>query len=145
VPSGVLKIFALYSLILFPVGGERAATVRQKRAGKLCTLCDRPFPEPHTPGERLCLKCAEARPPTRRVYMHFMHGKDWYCQFLEADLKTSLPRKVRFQDKDQLIAFARRGGCDRNLVVQQPFEHDLSIGRGGIWLELTEAQYRRLK
>ncbi len=42
--------------------------------------------------ETLCPKCEEERKPKRKIYMHFMLRDGWYCQFLEADLKTSLPK-----------------------------------------------------
>jgi hypothetical protein len=69
----------------------------------------------------------------------------WECCFLEADLKTPLPRRVCLKDRQEVSALARRGGCDTNLIVQQPFEDALRKGRGGIWLELNEEQYNRLK
>jgi hypothetical protein len=69
----------------------------------------------------------------------------WECCFLEADLKTPLPRRVCLKDRQEVSALARRGGCDTNLIVQQPFEDALRKGRGGIWLELNVEQYNRLK
>ncbi len=44
-----------------------------------------------------------------------------------------------------MLAFAERGGCVMNLEDRQAFEHGLEIGRGGIWLCLTEEQYAALK
>jgi hypothetical protein len=77
--------------------------------------------------------------------MHFMDRNGWYCRFLDEDLKASLPRKLIFADKEKLVELARRGGCHMNLEVLQAFEHALSIGRGGVWLTLTDEQYRKLK
>ena len=36
--------------------------------------------------------------PSHRVYMSFFFRSGWQVQFLEADLKTPLPRKLMFTD-----------------------------------------------
>jgi len=77
--------------------------------------------------------------------MSFMHREGWYCQFLEEDLKTPLPRKVTLKTVDQIKEIARRGGANMNLETQQALEHAIENGRGGIYLQLTEEQYRKLK
>jgi hypothetical protein len=48
--------------------------------------------------------------PSHRVYMTFMlsHGS-WFCQFLEADAKTPLPRQLNFADSEKIRELARRG------------------------------------
>jgi hypothetical protein len=33
--------------------------------------------------------------------MFFMRNKGWYCQFLEEDLKTPLPRKFTFATEEK--------------------------------------------
>jgi len=114
-------------------------------AGKICALCRAYLPEPHTPGERLCSSCEAQRPKTHRVYMSFMFRNGWYCQFLEEDLKTSLPRKVTLKTEDQVKEMARRGGAVMNLESEQAIEHGIKNGRGGIYLQLTDEQYRKLK
>lgn len=81
----------------------------------------------------------------RRVYMFFGHRNGWECQFLEADLKTPLPRKITFATSDKVSEFARRGGAFMNLESEQAFDHGVEFGRGGVYLELTEEQYRKLK
>lgn len=45
-----------------------------------------------------------------RVSMYFQDRSGWQCQFLEADLKTSLPRKLRFTSADKVIELVRRSG-----------------------------------
>ena len=35
--------------------------------------------------------------PSHRVYMSFFRRQGWQVQFLEADLKTPLPRKLTFE------------------------------------------------
>ena len=77
--------------------------------------------------------------------MAFSHRDGWHCQFLEADLKTPLPRRITFTTSDKVREFARRGGAFKNLESEQGFDHGVEIGRGGVYLELTEEQYRTLK
>jgi len=80
-----------------------------------------------------------------RVYMSFMSRNGWHCQFLEEDLKTSLSKKLAFLSQDRMIELARRGGAVLNLETEQAIRHGIEIGRGGIWLNLTEEQYRKLQ
>ncbi len=80
-----------------------------------------------------------------RVYLSFQLRDGWLCQFLEADLKTALPRKLHFASPDKLIELVERGGGftdqDSRLMVNQGIE----IGRGGIFLKLTDEQYATLR
>ncbi len=78
------------------------------------------------------------------VYMYLFHRDGWYCQFLEADLKTSLPRKLTFASADKVRDLAERGGGLKKLEDKQVFEYALTIGRGGVNLMLTEEQYAKL-
>lgn len=81
----------------------------------------------------------------RRVYMSFMAREGWFCHFLEEDLKTPLPKKLALANPDKIFELARRGGADLTTETQQALHHALEIGRGGVWLNLTDEQYRRLK
>lgn len=128
----------------FAVGGERASTVRQVRSGKICALCRRSLPEPHTFGEQLCAGCRAAS-GRRRVYMSYMQREGWFCQFLEEDLKTPVGKRLHFRGEEKIREIAERGGCNMNLESRQSLDHGIEIGRGGIWLELTGEQYRKLK
>ena len=77
--------------------------------------------------------------------MHFMLAKGgWYCQFLEQDLKTPLRRKFTFGDSGKVIELALRGGADNTLAGRQGIEHGIGMGRGSVWLNLTNEQYRKL-
>jgi hypothetical protein len=76
--------------------------------------------------------------------MSFMLHKGWTCSFLQADLRTSLPRKLDLSDPGKIFEIAERGGCNLNLEGRQALEHGIEIGRGGVWLELTETQYEKL-
>jgi hypothetical protein len=77
--------------------------------------------------------------------MYFMsRDGGWFCQFLEADLKTSLPKKLTFAHADKIRELARRGeACD--LESKQALEHAIEVGRGGIYLRLTPEQYAKLR
>jgi hypothetical protein len=52
----------------------------------------------------------------------------WHCQFLEADLKMSLPKKLTWPDPETLIQLAERGGYDASLEGRQALEHAIENG-----------------
>jgi len=54
------------------------------------------------------------------------------------DLQTHLPRKLTFSDPQKFVEMAKRGGMDAGLETRAALEHGISIGRGGVWLNLTE-------
>ena len=94
---------------------------------------------------QLCAPC-QAERGRRRVYMSFMPRLDrWYCHFLEQDLQTPLPKKLHFKSHEKIREIAERGGCNLNLEARQSLEHGIEIGRGGIWLELSEEKYHKLR
>jgi hypothetical protein len=70
--------------------------------------------------------------PSHRVYMTFMlsHGS-WFCQFLEADAKTALPRKLYFADPEKIRELARRGEAWGDLESKQALEHGIATGGEG--------------
>jgi len=126
------------------MSGERAATTRMRRAGRICSFCNCPLPRPHTIGEQLCAAC-QARSPRRRVYMYFMLRERWHCQFMEEDLKTPMARRLVLRDPAKLLEIAERGGYAVSLEGRQAMDQAIANGRGGIWLQLTEEQYRKLR
>jgi len=67
------------------------------------------------------------------------------CQFLEEDLKTSLPRRLHFKDAEKIRTIVEKVGNFANLQDRQALDYGLAIGRGGVWLQLTEEQYQRLR
>jgi len=77
--------------------------------------------------------------------MSFAHVDGWCCQFLEDDLKTGLPKKLTFRSHQKVRELAERAGCSLNLETLQALNHGLETGRGGVWLELSEEQYLKLK
>jgi hypothetical protein len=78
---------------------------------------------------------------TRKVYLYFMLCKGWQCQFIEADLKTPLPRTLTFQTPDKVIELAKRGGALTDLASRQALDYAIQLGRGSVWLHLTPEQY----
>ena len=123
------------------MGGERASTVRQREAGKICALCHTPLDaSPWQQGERLCNKCG----PQHRILMNFMDTvQGCRISFLEADCRTSLPYKLTFADSEKIREMSRRFGS-RIAEDVQALEYALSIGRGGVWLTLGDSQYQVL-
>ena len=77
--------------------------------------------------------------------MSFMLWDGWYCQFLEADLKTALPRTFTFAIPEKIVELAERGRGLKDLATKQALEHGIQKGRGGIYLHLTLEQYNKLK
>jgi hypothetical protein len=83
--------------------------------------------------------------PSHRVYMAFSLGQGWYCQFFEIDRKTSLPKKLTFASADRVRELAELGGATANLESSRMLEDAIIHGRGGVYLNLTQTQYERLK
>jgi hypothetical protein len=83
--------------------------------------------------------------PSHRVYMSFFLSRGWYCQFLEMDLKTSLPKKLTFASADKVRELAELGGATANLENKRMLEYAIIKGHGGVYLDLTQTQYERLK
>ena len=81
----------------------------------------------------------------RRVYLYFQFSNGWQCQFLEADLKTSLPRKPHFTSADKVIELLERGGGLTDQESRLMLDQAITTGRGGVLLSLTEEQYAKLK
>ena len=77
--------------------------------------------------------------------MYYMYRTNWMCQFLEEDLKTPLPRRFYFQSPQKIRAIVEKVGNFADLQDRQALDYGLEMGRGGVWLQLTEEQYRRLK
>jgi hypothetical protein len=77
--------------------------------------------------------------------MFFMLRDGWSVQFLEADLKTPLPRKLQFRDAAKIREMFDRFSEQKTLADRQALEHAIEIGRGGVYLQLTPHQYSKLK
>ncbi len=92
-------------------------------------------------GPRQCDSCA----PLHRVYMYFMLARSWSVQFLEMDLKTSVGRIRRFSSIHNVRELIARTPTQLSAEAQAKLEHDISNGRGGIYLDLTPEQYNGLR
>ena len=77
--------------------------------------------------------------------MYFQDRNGWHCQFLERDLKTSLPCKLHFTTPEKVIELVERGGGIKDQECRQMLDQAIAKGRGGIFLSLTEMQYAKLK
>lgn len=82
---------------------------------------------------------------SHRVYLSLQCRDGWHCQFLEADLKTALPRKLHFASPDKLIELVERGGGFPDQETRLMVNKGIEMGRGGIFLRLTEEQYATLR
>jgi hypothetical protein len=83
--------------------------------------------------------------PSHRVYLYFFQRSGWQVQFLEADLKTPLPRKLTFTDPEKIRELARRGEALGTSEDRQMLEDAIAVGRGGLYLKLTPRQYAALR
>lgn len=128
--------------ILCVMGSERASSVRQRYAGKVCCECGRSLPPPHRRGERLCRECAGVG--QKRVFLRFKYVEGWFCEFLDEDQKTALPRTVMLRDERKLFEMLRRAGFTLNISGRQEIEAAIRKKTGGAWLDLTREQYAKL-
>lgn len=55
------------------------------------------------------------------------------------------PRKLNLVRQERLFEIAERGGYRLKLEGRQAMQRAIDMDRGGIWLDLTEDQYRKLK
>jgi hypothetical protein len=83
--------------------------------------------------------------PSHRIYMTFFRREGWYVQFLEADLKTPLPRTFNFTDPEKIKELAKRGEAWGTSEARQMLELGIEQGRGGCYLRLTPGQYAKLR
>jgi hypothetical protein len=101
--------------------------------GKLLSFVDHAsfLPDPHA---------------RRRVYMSFQfHNSRWWCQFLEDDLQTLLPRTLNLATTEEVVALVDRGSGLSNLQSRQALDLAIATGRGGVFLSLTADQYIQLQ
>ena len=80
-----------------------------------------------------------------RVFLQFSFRQFWFCEFLEEDRKTPLPRTVMLADERRLFELVKRGGFTLNISGRQELQEAIRKKRGGIWLELTPEQYAKLR
>lgn len=44
-----------------------------------------------------------------------------------------------------ILQLAKRGGAKVDLEAEQAIRHGIETGRGGVWLNLNDDQYQKLK
>jgi len=77
--------------------------------------------------------------------LHELFLRDvWMCSFLETDLKTPIGRIRKFSEENlrELIA---RTPTRFDLPGKQALDSAFGNGFGGVFLDLTAAQYQKLK
>ena len=52
---------------------------------------------------------------------------------------------MNLQDSGKIYELAERGNYSMNFEGRHAIDHAIEMGRGGIWLELTDEQYQKLK
>jgi hypothetical protein len=81
----------------------------------------------------------------KRVFLKFSFRQGWFCQFLEEDGKTSLPRTVVLSDERKVFELVKRGGFTLDISGRRELNEGFRKKRGGVWLELTPEQYAKLR
>lgn len=81
----------------------------------------------------------------KRVFLQFSFRQGWFCEFMEEDRKTRLPRTVILADERKLFELVKCGGFTLNISGRQEIEEAIRKKRGGVWLELTPEQYAKLR
>ncbi len=96
------------------------------------------------PGETGSPAMSRHERPSHRVYLSFFFCQGWYCQFFETDLKTPLPKKPTIASANKVRELAALG--EQSVTLRVADVEDAIINRrGGVYLNLTQAQYERLK
>lgn len=82
----------------------------------------------------------------RRVYMSFVRLRTgWHCRFHQNDLpKTPISRQFVFSSAQKIYEAAQRGDGLVGIVSRDALDDAVAIGRGGLWLHLTDNQYSAL-
>lgn len=69
----------------------------------------------------------------------------WVCEFLESDLRTRIGRTRRFSGSYKVRELIERTETKFGLEGEQAIDHGIASGLGGLYLDLSEEQYRKLK
>jgi hypothetical protein len=60
-------------------------------------------------------------------------------------LKTALPRKLHFASSNKIIELVEHAGGFPDQETRLAMNHGIDIGRGGLYLNLTDEQYAMLR
>lgn len=69
----------------------------------------------------------------------------WVVQFLEPDLKTSAGRTFTYDTADKVTAIFEQSQSRKTTEFRQALDVGIELGRGGIYLELSDEQYQKLR
>jgi len=97
------------------------------------------MPKPHEPGSKLCEFCTDKH----FVYMYFRRFHGWHCSF-STEARKKLPREFTFRAPETIRELARRGGGLIDKWDREGFDLALELGKGGVWLRLSNDQYAAL-
>ena len=75
--------------------------------------------------------------------MYFRHFSGWHCSF-RTEARKKLPREFTFRNSDTVVELAKRGNGLTDKWDREGFQIDLVLGKGGVWLRLSDEQYRAL-
>ena len=77
-------------------------------------------------------------------FAYWLYQGVWYYDFIgESLVPIGHHRKTR--NPDDIRAIAARGGGLPNLEARNMLEYGLRAGKGGLYLRLTDAQYKALE
>jgi hypothetical protein len=79
------------------------------------------------------------------VFLTFQCRNGWHFQFLEQELKTSLPRRLHFTASDEVVKLAELAGGITDQESRLILDQAVATGRGGVFLSPTAEQYARLR
>jgi hypothetical protein len=65
--------------------------------------------------------------------------------FFDSNSQRRLGRELPLQDDEKLYEFAERGNALRDLADKQAIKAAIRGGKGGLFLRLTNEQYRKLE
>jgi len=132
-------LFGLACVQARAISNEPITAGRKMRAGTICNSCKVALPVPHTPGLKRCESCASRH----LVFMYFRHRHGWHCAFT-TEARKKLPKEFTFNRSSTVRELASRGNGLIDKWDSKGFELGLDIGKGGIWLRLTDEQYLAL-
>ncbi len=75
--------------------------------------------------------------------MSFFRSFGWHCSFHEMGRRKVL-RRLTFRDSAKVYETTLRGNARSDKAAREALDLAIEIGRGGIWLRLTNEQYRAL-
>jgi hypothetical protein len=92
------------------------------------------------------MQLAAPQPRRHKVLMSFRYWNAWNVIFFDTDrMRTTLPRRARFNSDEALIEFAQRAGGIKMSEDRQILAMMIQRKTGEITLNLTDEQYTKLR